>query len=99
MTFKQKANFLLYKKVKDCPDMHESERLRQQGQGLLRGCTRLEAYSKALDSTPIEQRSGFPVKLQKETVHPKDWRTTKGVKIIVRALVTRQRRRALSMHA
>ena len=78
MTFKQKANFLLYKKVKDCPDMHESERLRQQGQGLLRGCTRLEAYSKALDSTPIEQRSGFPVKLQKETVHPKDWRKSQA---------------------
>ena len=57
------------------------------------------ASSKAMDSIPIEQRGGFPVKLQKGTVHPKDWRTTKGVKIIVGALVTLQRRRALSMHA
>lgn len=32
---------------------------------------------------PIEERGGFPLKLTKGGVHPKDWMTAKGVKIIV----------------
>lgn len=32
---------------------------------------------------PIEKRAGFPVKLTKGGVHPKDWKTYSGVKIYV----------------
>lgn len=39
--------------------------------------------SKAKDSIPIEERAGFPLKLSKGGVHPKDWKTHNGVKIIV----------------
>jgi len=39
--------------------------------------------SKSMGSIPIEERAGFPLKLVKGGVHPKDWKTHNGVKIIV----------------
>lgn len=39
--------------------------------------------SKSQVSIPIEQRAGFPLKLTKGGVHPKDWKSHCGVKIIV----------------
>jgi len=39
--------------------------------------------SKSMDSTPMEQRAGFPLKLKKDGLHPKDWKTAQGVKIFV----------------
>lgn len=39
--------------------------------------------SSAVDELPLEQRAGFPLKLKKGAVHPKDWVTKNGVKIIV----------------
>ena len=48
--FKQEANFLLYREVKDCPDAHESERLRQEGQGPVRGCT---MFDRVVEECPV----------------------------------------------
>eukprot|EP00930_Biecheleria_cincta_P073589 TRINITY_DN60869_c0_g1_i1.p1 TRINITY_DN60869_c0_g1~~TRINITY_DN60869_c0_g1_i1.p1 ORF type:complete len:538 (-),score=95.61 TRINITY_DN60869_c0_g1_i1:153-1739(-) len=39
--------------------------------------------SKSSETIPIEERAGFPIKLAKGCVHPKDWKTHNGVKIIV----------------
>jgi len=39
--------------------------------------------TKTQNSIPIEQRGGFPLKLAKGTVHPKDWKTATGVKLAV----------------
>jgi len=39
--------------------------------------------SKSSKAIPIGERAGFPVKLAKGCVHPKDWKTHNGVKIIV----------------
>lgn len=39
--------------------------------------------SKSMGAIPIEERAGFPLKLTKGGVHPKDWKTHNGVAIIV----------------
>lgn len=39
--------------------------------------------SNSMASIPIEKRAGFPIKLTKGGVHPKDWMTAKGAKIVV----------------
>ena len=37
----------------------------------------------------LEERGGFPVKLKAGGVHPKDWITAKGVKIMVAVFISR----------
>mmetsp|Transcript_114824 Transcript_114824/g.357659 ORF Transcript_114824/g.357659 Transcript_114824/m.357659 type:complete len:566 (+) Transcript_114824:56-1753(+) len=39
--------------------------------------------SRSQDTTPIEERAGFPVRLKRGCVHPRDWATPHGVKIHV----------------
>ena len=40
-----------------------------------------QVATKIMHTVPIEERAGFPVRLEKGCVHPKDWITVHGVKI------------------
>jgi len=45
--------------------------------------TASKTASKSTEIIPMEQRAGFPVKLTKGGVHPRDWQTHRGCKIYV----------------